>query len=83
VPEFRPIEIDGTVYDTPLSLTQGYRRGEMSLADATAGLVWWGWPPERIAKALTHPSGGPVRSSAPGRHAPAPAPAPGGTISGR
>jgi|GEM_PF-4823337 len=62
MPEFRPIEIGGTVYDTPLSLTQGYRRGAMSLADATAGLVWWGWPPERIAKALTHPSGGPVRS---------------------
>jgi len=54
---FTPIRINGRTFESPLDLTEGYRRGEVSLVQAAAGLSKWGWAPPRIAQALTHPSG--------------------------
>ncbi|HTZ07630.1 MAG TPA: hypothetical protein VMB72_01080 [Acidimicrobiales bacterium] len=55
--EFEAQRIQGRTYAAPLELTDGYRRGEVSLVQAAAGLAKWGWDPPRIARALTHPSG--------------------------
>ena len=55
--EFEPQRIQGRTYASPLELTDGYRRGEVSLVRAAAGLSTWGWDPARIARTLTHPSG--------------------------
>jgi len=54
---FEPQRIHGRSYGSPLELTDSYRRGEVSLVQAAAGLARWGWDPPRIAQALTHPSG--------------------------
>jgi len=56
VSEFEPIRIHGRTYESPLDLTESFRRGEVSLVQAAAGLSKWGWDPPRIAQALTHPS---------------------------
>ena len=64
--QWRPIRINGRTYESPLALTDGYRRGEVSLVQAAAGLSKWGWAPPRIAQALTHPSGHRGRRAAAG-----------------
>ena len=59
-----PVRINGRTFASPLDLTEGYRRGEVSLVQAAAGLSKWGWPPPRIAQVLTHPSGHRGRTAA-------------------